>query len=152
MENTCNSRFEGAIIRFGVEYIVHFEEEVGSESDVVLIPTDGSKKGDWGWDTTKLGSALWLAEALNVNREGGWINYFSDLLGNDDGGGSSNNDGEVDWFALNFKGRSILSGLGEAPRVLELLGQQLQPMELLDDCTQQHRAPVNKNLWLLLTI
>lgn len=104
-----------------------------SQTLVVLVPTDGSKKEDWGWDTKKLGSALWSAEALNVDGEGGWIDYFSDLLGNDDGGGSSNNDDELAWFALNFKGRSIASGLGEAPRVLELLGQQLQPMELLDD-------------------
>ena len=103
---------------------------VQSQTLVVLVPKDGSKKEDWRWNATKLGSALWLTEALDVIEEGGWINYSNDLLGNGDGGGSSNNDDELDWFALDFKGRSIVSGLGEAPRVLELLGQQLQCMEL----------------------
>ena len=34
------------------------------------------------------------------------------------------------WFQLK------LSGLNEAPRLLELLGQQLQPMEILDECDE----------------
>lgn len=99
---------------------------VQSKTLVVLVPTDGSQKEDWGWDTNQLGNnALWLADPLNVDGEGGWISYFSELL-------ASNNDA-LAWFALNFKGRSIASALGEAPRLLELLGQQLQPMELLDE-------------------
>ena len=104
---------------------------VQSQTLVVLVPTDGSQKKDWGFDTTQLGSALWLAEPLKVDGEDGWLNYFSELL--DNGDESINNDNDLAWFALNFRGRSIASGLGEVPRVLELMGQQLQPMDLLDD-------------------
>ena len=104
---------------------------VQSQTIVVFVPTDGSQKVDWGWDMNQLGSnnyAPWLAEALNIE---GWLNYFDELLdkGKDDWNSRSD---ELAWFALNFNGRSIASGYGDAPRVLELLGQQLQPMEILD--------------------
>lgn len=103
---------------------------VQSQTLVVFVPTDGSQKVDWGWDTNQLGThyAPWLAEALNI---GGWLNYFDELLdkGKDDRNSRSD---ELAWFALNFNGRSIASSYGDAPRVLELLGQQLQPMEILD--------------------
>lgn len=79
-----------------------------------------------------MNNALWLAEPLNVDGQDGWISYFQELLDNGDSSNSDSN-GKLAWFALNFKGRSIASGLDEPPRVLELLGQQLQPMELLDD-------------------
>lgn len=107
---------------------------VQSQTLVVLVPTDKSQREDWGWDAKQLGSALWLADPLNVDGQDGWIKYFSELLSNDANGGDENKDDDkLAWFALNFKGRSIASGLGEAPRVLELMGQQLQPMELLDE-------------------
>lgn len=103
---------------------------VQSQTLVVFVPTDGSQKVDWGWDTCQLGTnyAPWQAEALNIDGQGGWLNYFDELL---DKGENSRSD-ELAWFALNFNGRSIASGYGDAPRVLELLGQQLQPMEILD--------------------
>ncbi|KAL7528262.1 hypothetical protein ACHAXR_002354, partial [Thalassiosira sp. AJA248-18] len=104
---------------------------IQSQTLVVIVPTDGSRKEDWGWDATQMGSALWFADPLKVDGQGGWINYFSELL--DDSDRINSNDGEFAWFALNFKGRSIASGLGEPPRVLELLGQQLQPMDILDE-------------------
>ncbi len=105
---------------------------VQSQTLVVLVPTDGSQRLDWGWNANRLGgNSLWLADALNVDGQGGWLSYFDELLDKGDGGGGGSSD-EVAWFALNFKGRSIASGYGNAPRVLELLGQQLQPMELLD--------------------
>ncbi|KAL3793443.1 hypothetical protein ACHAW5_001618 [Stephanodiscus triporus] len=107
---------------------------VQSQTLVVLVPTDGgSQRVDWECDKNRLGgTALWLADALNIDGQGGWLSYFEELLDNGDGGGRDSID-EVAWFALNFNGRSIASGYGNAPRVLELLGQQLQPMELLDD-------------------
>jgi len=110
---------------------------VQSQTLVVLVPTDGSTKKDWGFDTKQLGSALWLAEPTVVDGEGGWIKYFTELL--DNGEGSSDNgtsDGKLAWFALNFQGRSVASGLDEEPRLLELLGQQLQPMDILDETDQ----------------
>ena len=109
---------------------------VQSQTLVVLVPTDGSTKEDWGWDIDQMGDSLWLADASNTEQ---FLDYFRELLlGNDDnnnndGGVSNNNDNELAWFALNFKGRSIASGLGEAPKILELMGQQLQPMALIDD-------------------
>jgi len=113
---------------------------VQSQTLVVLVPTDSSKKEDWGCNKNQIGDALWLAEPLTVEGEGGWINYFSELLDNSDGSNSKSN--ELAWFALNFKGRSIASGLGEIPRVIELMGQQLLPMELLDD-TDEAEIPVD---------
>ncbi|KAL7502580.1 hypothetical protein ACHAXN_001170 [Cyclotella atomus] len=90
---------------------------------VVLIPTDGVKsKNDWGFDNNQLGDALWLGDACNLAE---WEDYFNELV--------ENPSNELAWFALNFNGRSIASGLNEAPRLLELLGQQLQPMEILDE-------------------
>jgi hypothetical protein len=109
-----------------------------SSTLVVFVPTDGSTRNDWGcWDDGGSSTATWLAEARNVygQDEGiGWINYFRDLLDKGNVSSSSEKDTHgIAWFALNFKGRSIASGQGEAPRLLELLGQQLQPMELLDE-------------------
>ena len=46
---------------------------------------------------------------------------------------TTNNEDELAWFALNFKGRSIASGIGEPPKILELMGQQLQPIDLIDE-------------------
>ena len=100
---------------------------VQSQTILVLVPTDGSTKEEWGWDANQMGDSLWLADATNV---GQFLEYFRELLGSDEG---VSNDDELAWFALNFKGRSIASGLGKAPKILELMGQQLQPMELIDD-------------------
>ncbi len=109
---------------------------VQSQTLVVLVPTDRSKRKDWGLDAGRHSGGgeycPWLADASNVDGEGGWLDYFDGLLdgGNDDDSATSA-DG-LAWFALNFKGRSIASGYGNTPRLLELLGQQLQPMEMLD--------------------
>jgi len=100
---------------------------VQSQTLLVLVPTDGSTKEEWGWDDKQMGDSLWLADATNI---GQFLDYFQELLGSDE---RVSNDNELAWFALNFKGRSIASGLGEAPKILELMGQQLQPMELIDD-------------------
>jgi HAMP domain-containing protein len=95
---------------------------VQSQTLVVLVPTGGTlSKADWGLDNYQLGDALWLGDACNLAE---WENYFSELV--------DNPGDKLAWFALNFNGRSIASGLNETPRLLELLGQQLQPMEILD--------------------
>ena len=101
---------------------------VQSQTLVVLVSTDSSKKEDWGYDTKQLGNALWLAEPLNVDE---WVNYFNELL---DVGQipELSSDNKLAWFALNFMGKSVASGLGDASW-LELLGRQFLPMELLDE-------------------
>lgn len=110
---------------------------VQSQTLVVLVPTDGSTKEEWDgvWDTNQMGDSMWLADANNNEQ---FLEYFRDLLGglammtnNDEA--TTNNEDELAWFALNFKGRSIASGIGEAPKILELMGQQLQPIELIDE-------------------
>lgn len=119
---------------------------VQSQTLVVCVPTDGSQKVDWEWDTIQLGTNYvpWLAEALNIDGQGGWLNYFDELLDK----GENNRSDELAWFALNFNGRSIASGYGDAPRVLELLGQQLQPMEILDvtDAPELQETPAVKQI------
>ena len=100
---------------------------VQSQTLLVLVPTDGSTKEDWAWDDNQMAGSLFLADATNV---GQFLDYFRELLDNNE---EVSNDNELAWFALNFKGRSIASGMGEAPKILELMGQQLQPMELIDE-------------------
>ena len=96
---------------------------IQSQTLVVLIPTDGTTSSDWGLNDEQLGDTLWLADASNMSE---WKDYFKELLGDTSAD-------ELAWFALNFNGRSIASGFNEAPRLFELLGQQLQPMEILDE-------------------
>lgn len=107
---------------------------VQSQTLMVLVPTDGSKKEEWGWDDSQMRETMWLADASNTEQ---FLEYFRDLLGNnpddDNKAVVSNHDDDLTWFALNFKGRSIASGIGEAPKILELMGQQLQPIELIDE-------------------
>jgi len=94
---------------------------IQSQTLVVLIPTDETCKADLGLDSYQIGDALWLGEPCNTDE---WDKYFGELV--------ENPTNELVWFAINFKGRSIASGLSEGPRLFELLGQQLQPMEILD--------------------
>ena len=105
---------------------------VQSQTLVVLVPTDGSKREDWGLKEELIGDALWLGDPTIVDGEGGWLQYFRELLESDEGD-TDKKSNELAWFALNFKGRSIASGMAEPPKLLELLGQQLQPMEILDE-------------------
>ena len=125
---------------------------IQSQTLVVLVPLDGSQRQDWMEkdQLRQMGDALWLADPLNVDGKSGWIDYFRGLLeDNDNGDDSSRNVGgeeKLAWFALNFKGRSIASGVGPyPPRLLELMGQQLQPMEILDEADEtesMERMPV----------
>lgn len=113
-----------------------------SQTLVVIVPTDASEKEDWGWDANQMSNSLWLADPLDVDM---WIEYFDELLDSSDDKKSSD---ELCWFALNFKGRSIASGVGQPPRLLELLGQQLQPMDLLDETDEAELPdPLSKEIF-----
>ncbi|KAL7525391.1 hypothetical protein ACHAWF_001336, partial [Thalassiosira exigua] len=115
-----------------------------SQTLVVTVPADGLKQEDWGWDDNTMGGALWLAKPLHINGNGGCIEYFADLLeGYNDMMGSDSSAGkgeELAWFALNFKGRSVASGLGDPPNFLELLGRHGQPVDLLDESDEAEAA------------
>jgi len=103
---------------------------VQSQTLVVLVPTDGSQRLDWGWNANRLGgNSLWLADALNVDGQGGWLSYFDELLDKGDGGGGGSSD-EVAWFALNFKGRS--------PAVRQILERQLKFYSILTDSSDEN--------------
>ncbi|KAL3790478.1 hypothetical protein HJC23_012034 [Cyclotella cryptica] len=96
---------------------------IQSQTLVVLLPTDATnEKTDLGLDPSQIGDAMWLSDPIYLYQ---WEEYFHELV--------ENSDSNLAWFALNFNGRSIASGLGEPPRLLELLGQQLQPTEILQE-------------------
>jgi hypothetical protein len=89
-----------------------------SSTFVVPVPVDGSKRSDWG---ISKGNYPWLTEAHDLEE---WKAYFDQL---------SEGSSELRWFGLNSNGRSFGSGSGESPQWLQLLGQYLQPTEVLDD-------------------
>uniref|UniRef100_A0A7S2N1F6 Uncharacterized protein n=1 Tax=Helicotheca tamesis TaxID=374047 RepID=A0A7S2N1F6_9STRA len=60
------------------------------------------------------------------------MNYFRSLQSGDDGDAVGNNNKLV-WFGLTNNGRSFGSGVGEVPRLIEILGQNLLPVEVLDE-------------------
>lgn len=101
---------------------------------VVAVPTDGSTVEDWGIGREELVSAPYLAETRDVER---WIEYFRSLVGDGDGraaaGGGAAEEESLAWFGLQSSGRSFGSGVDEAPRLIEILGQSLPPVDLLDE-------------------
>lgn len=93
---------------------------------VIPVPMDGSNASDWGLSNEEMMSTQFLAEVDNVNE---WENYFNALQQSDDDSKGSNND--LAWFGLNNNGRSFASGAGDPPRLVEVLGQNLRPVEIL---------------------
>mmetsp|Transcript_6301 Transcript_6301/g.13834 ORF Transcript_6301/g.13834 Transcript_6301/m.13834 type:complete len:494 (+) Transcript_6301:104-1585(+) len=94
---------------------------------VVPIPTDGSSAIDWGLSNEEMMSTQFLAEADNI---GDWVEYFRALKQGDDESSGSNNSA-LFWFGLSNSGRSFASGAGDPPRLIEILGQNLRPVEVL---------------------
>lgn len=90
-----------------------------SSTFVVPMAIDGSKRADWGFEPRS--STPWLAEAVDVQE---WKAYFDGL---------SPSTGEFRYFGLNSNGRSFVSGSGDFPQWLQVLGQHLRPTELLDE-------------------
>jgi hypothetical protein len=105
---------------------------VQASAIVVLIPDDSaanSKEAALTLDTRP----AWLAQAGALQD---WKDYFEDLTGNS---GSQEEQGalsfntKLKWFGLSASGRSFGSGQGSAPEWLEVLGQHLRPVVLLDE-------------------
>ena len=89
---------------------------------VIPIPNDGSNTNDWGMSREEIASAQFLGEADNIQA---WVQYFNGLLQDDQ------EEGKLVWFGLNNNGRSFASGAGDPPRLVEVLGQNLRPVEIL---------------------
>ena len=89
---------------------------------VIPVPTDGSSVSDWGISKEEIASSQFLGKADNVQA---WVQYFNELSQDDQG------DEKLVWFGLNNNGRSFASGAGDSPRLVEVLGQNLRPVEIL---------------------
>ena len=89
---------------------------------VIPVPTDGSSVSDWGISKEEIASSQFLGKADNVQA---WVQYFNELSQGDQG------DEKLVWFGLNNNGRSFASGAGDSPRLVEVLGQNLRPVEIL---------------------
>jgi len=106
-----------------------------SNTIVVLVPTDDTiTEGDdqfqqLGVQEREVRAGQWLGLLQNKSA---WLNYFSELTNGDDRGDNNNNNNNgLVWFGLNYSGRSFASGVGK-PRLLEIMGQHLRPVELFD--------------------
>lgn len=85
---------------------------------VVVIPTDGSTRADWGLPNERF---TWLAEPAVVLQ---WKTYFATLSEGSD----------FKWFGLSSSGRSFGSGQGSRPvSWIQMLGQHLRPTDILDE-------------------
>ena len=96
---------------------------------IAVVPTDlkgADSVMDWknlGINENEIRSCQWLGQVQDSDK---WIDYFQALAD-----GTSKDD--LIWFGLNNNGRSFASASGEAPRLLEILGQNLRPIDMLDD-------------------
>jgi hypothetical protein len=90
---------------------------------VVIIPTDGSVRTDWGLSPQKRYS--WLAEPGSTEE---WKSYFSALGANPQDTSTTS----FRWFGLTSSGRSFASGT-TPPSWIQVLGKNLQPTTILDE-------------------
>jgi len=103
---------------------------VQSGALIAVVPTDvdvASGAVDWkklGIKDSEIRSGQWFGQVQNP---ADWLDYFQGLVNED-----SPKDSLI-WFGLNYNGRSFASASGEAPRLLEILGQNLRPIDLLDE-------------------
>jgi len=105
---------------------------------VVVVPNDSvgtAELKDLGIQESEIRSGQWLGQVQQTDT---WVKYFASLA-NDE-----NSKNDLVWFGLNYNGRSFASGIGEAPRLLEILGRNLRPVEMLDQTDEpESRLGVN---------
>ena len=104
---------------------------------VVIVPTDTGMGGagvengngnaiDWdelGIKESEIRSGQWLAQIQGTET---WIDYCKGLV-------NTEKEDDLVWFGFNYNGRSFASATGESPRLLEILGQNLRPVDFLDE-------------------
>eukprot|EP00568_Trieres_chinensis_P001664 CAMPEP_0183301378 /NCGR_PEP_ID=MMETSP0160_2-20130417/7519_1 /TAXON_ID=2839 ORGANISM="Odontella Sinensis, Strain Grunow 1884" /NCGR_SAMPLE_ID=MMETSP0160_2 /ASSEMBLY_ACC=CAM_ASM_000250 /LENGTH=498 /DNA_ID=CAMNT_0025463989 /DNA_START=172 /DNA_END=1668 /DNA_ORIENTATION=- len=100
----------------------------------VIVPTDGSTVEEWGVRDEEIRSAPFLAEAQDIEN---WVAYFRSLQVGGDRAVDAN---QLVWFGLNNNGRSFASGAGDSPRLIEILGQNLRPLDVLDEDDEVDRG------------
>ena len=110
-----------------------------ADAMVAVVPTDGERVefvdfNDLGVTEADVRSSQWLGQVQDVNS---WMEYFKDLAS-----GLDQEKDQIIWFGLNNNGRSFASGCGEPPRILELLGQNLRPVALLDESDDDAFIPL----------
>ena len=93
---------------------------VQASTYVVVVPTDGSRREDYGIPSKE--RLAWLTEAAYPEK---WQEYFENISPEDSGN-------EFRWFGISAVGRSFGSGRGKSPEWLQILGQHLRPTEILD--------------------
>jgi hypothetical protein len=76
-----------------------------------------------GIQENEIRSGQWLGQIQGTKE---WTDYCQGLV--DEG-----NSNDLIWFGLNYNGRSFASARGESPRLLEILGQNLRPVDFLDE-------------------
>lgn len=100
---------------------------VQASAYVVVVPTDGSSREDYGIES---GERLpWLTEAAYPQQ---WQEYFDNIS-------PEGTTTDFRWFGVSSVGRSFGSGSGQSPEWLQILGQHLRPTELLDENAPPHR-------------
>jgi len=93
---------------------------------------------DLGVTETELRSCQWVGQVQDVKS---WVNYCQTLT---DVSNDIPNSDDLIWFGLNYNGRSFASASNEDPRLLEILGQNLRPAELLDE-TDENEGTTGMN-------
>jgi len=103
---------------------------------IVAVPTDASSVNNWAEGGRELRSVL--AETSDTKE---WLDYFQSLGGNESG---ENDNNQLSWFGLTYSGKSFGSGSGSPPRLLEMLGQTLLPVEPLDEDDENESCSSSK--------
>lgn len=102
-----------------------------AQTVVLIVPSDTEEEvvdiEELGVKNQELRSGQWCGQAQDVSQ---WKEYFTNLVS--DSSKDLSKDGLI-WFGLNYNGRSFASGSGDAPRLIELLGRNLRPVDLLDE-------------------
>ena len=133
-----------------------------SNSIVVPVPTDlntieqrnNNSHGEKWWSMlgiteSEIRSCQWLGQPNDISS---WKEYFTNLV--DDANSAQEGDNgssgsSLVWFGLNYNGRSFASGSGiqNSPLVLQILGQNLRPIEILDESDECEMInPANKDV------
>lgn len=101
---------------------------------VAVVPNDSVGTfdiKDLGITESEIRSCQWIGQ---VQQPEAWVKYFQNLAENDQ------TKYDLIWFGLNYNGRSFASGIGEAPRLLEILGRNLRPVEMLDQSDESEQT------------
>lgn len=107
---------------------------------VVAVPTDGSSANDWGISAKELRSVPYLAQTVDASE---WVDYINSLLSDKEDSSDDMLQGKLAWFGLTNTGKSFGSGIGSPPRIIEILGQSLLPIEFLDETDEAENIAAN---------